>query len=144
MNKVTPYLSGNHSSLIRVMLHFMCALIIYLCFYHIRKCWIVYLHLFFCMNSLHEQVLCPFSVPAICFMLSPSWSCIFSGADNFCSFWIFLFNSIQLHTSSSGAYKIYVPILCDIYKICCKYMYMYVLEVVPVHVITYNMLIVFV
>lgn len=47
MNKVTPYLSGNHSSLIRVMLHFMCALIIYLCFYHIRKCWIVYLHLFF-------------------------------------------------------------------------------------------------
>lgn len=39
------------------MLHSMCVLIIYLYFYHIKKCWIVYLHLFFCMNSLHEQVL---------------------------------------------------------------------------------------
>lgn len=39
--------SGNHSSLIRVMLHSMCVLIIYLYFYHIKKCWIVYLHLFF-------------------------------------------------------------------------------------------------
>lgn len=124
------------------MLHSMCVLIIYLYFYHIKSVEL-FIYIFFCMNSLHEQVLyftfkylqsvlCSLH-PGHVFSVGQTISAVFG------FFFLILYSSTLAALGPTKYMYLYYVIYTKyaVYTCTCMYLKLHQYMLLPVHTICY-------